>query len=140
MMIDPGPCVADAGVNFILSIQTNVFFWKIGSAGPGRARSPLAVVAMTDVDQGRLARDDDAKLTAKALGGSFHDSPSKFLIYGMGFIRSPLAEVALEHSSSLQDSIILVTQRFATLQEKPACGFHLRRDKSYLPSESGKKG
>jgi hypothetical protein len=37
VMIDPGPCVADPGVGLIWSIETNVFFWKIGSAGPGRA-------------------------------------------------------------------------------------------------------
>ena len=85
-MIDPGPCVAGAGVDFIRPVQTNVFFWKIRIAGPGHARSSLAVVAMTDVDYSRLARDDDAELTAKALRGSFHDSPSEFLILGTGLI------------------------------------------------------
>ena len=77
MMIDPGPRVAGAGVDLIRSIQTNVFLWKIGAAGPGHAGSSLAVAAMADVDHSRLACDDDAKLTAKALRGSFHDSPHR---------------------------------------------------------------
>ena len=89
MKIDSGPCVADAGVDFIRSIETNVFFWKISVARPRHAGASLAVAAMADVDQSRLARDDDAKLTAKALRGSFHNSPPKFLIHAMRFIRSP---------------------------------------------------
>jgi len=62
MVINPCPSVAGAGVNFIRSIQTNVFFWKIGVAGPRHAWSSLAVAAMADVDHSRLARDDDAEL------------------------------------------------------------------------------
>jgi hypothetical protein len=89
MVIDPCPGVAGAGVNFIRSIQTNVFFWKIGVACPRRTRSSLAVEAMADVDHSRLARDDDAKLTTKAFRGSLHDSFPGFLIHAMGFIRSP---------------------------------------------------
>jgi hypothetical protein len=77
MMIDPGSRVAGAGVDFIWSVQTNVFFWKISVAGPRHAGSSLAVVAMADVDHSRLACDDDAELTAKALRGSFHDSHSR---------------------------------------------------------------
>jgi hypothetical protein len=79
MMIDPGPCVAGAGVDFVRPIEANMFFCKVGGAGPGRTRSPLAVVAMTDIDHDRLARDDDAELTAKALRGSFHHSPPEIV-------------------------------------------------------------
>jgi hypothetical protein len=37
MMIDPSPSVADASVDFIRSLQADVFFWKIGRAGPRHA-------------------------------------------------------------------------------------------------------
>jgi len=74
MVVDPGACVAGAGVNLVRSIETNIFFWKVGVAGPGHAGTSLAVAAMADIDISRLARGDDAKLTAKALRGSFHHS------------------------------------------------------------------
>src|ERR1700722_2845934 len=107
MMIDPSACVADAGVDFIRSIQANVFFWKVGVAGPRHTRSSLAVGAMADVDPGRLARDDDAELTAKALRGSFHGSPSKLLSHVPRFIRSPLCVRATSGQAAAPPSSVI---------------------------------
>src|SRR5262249_404238 len=72
MVVDTSPGVTRPGIDLIGTIQVDGFLRKGGPAGPWRACSTLAGLAMAHVDHHRLSRDNDTEGATQTLGGSRH--------------------------------------------------------------------